>query len=129
MPRKKRYKRISIKKVRNQRTVFVESIVSAKETLFPEKLKRANEILAKIDLTDFIDNPHKYRFPNTSSEQSAKSPVMIRKKKIKKRSVKELVPKNTVIVVKSIVPSEDTLFPEKLKRANEVLKNLDLSDF
>jgi len=53
MIRKKTVKRISIKKVRNQRTVIVESIVSAKDTLFPEKLKRANEVLKNLDLTDF----------------------------------------------------------------------------
>jgi hypothetical protein len=63
MIRKKTVKRISLKKVRNQRTVFVESIVSARDTLFPEKLKQANAMLAKIDLTDFIHSPHKYILP------------------------------------------------------------------
>jgi hypothetical protein len=61
MIRKKTVKRLSIKKLGKQKPyTVVESIVSAKDTLFPEKLKRANEVLAKIDLTDFINNPHKY---------------------------------------------------------------------
>jgi hypothetical protein len=61
MIRKETVKRLSIKKLGKVKPYpVVETIVSAKDTLFPEKLKRANEILAKIDLTDFINNPHKY---------------------------------------------------------------------
>ena len=61
MIRKKTGKKLSIKKLEKVKPYpWVLTIVSAKDTLFPEKLKRANEMLAKVDLTDFINNPHKY---------------------------------------------------------------------
>jgi hypothetical protein len=61
MIRKKTGKGLSIKKIAKVKpSPVVEIIVSAKDTLFPEKLKLANEMLSKIDLTDFINNTHKY---------------------------------------------------------------------
>jgi hypothetical protein len=58
MRKKKKLGTVTIKKLGG--VVVVETIVSAKDTLFPEKLKKANAILEKIDLTDFINSPHKY---------------------------------------------------------------------
>jgi hypothetical protein len=64
MIRKKTAKGLSLKKLKKVKPYpVVLTIVSAKDTLFPEKLKRANETLAKLDLTDFINNPHKYCLP------------------------------------------------------------------
>ena len=61
MIRKKTSKRLSFKKLGKVKPYpWVLTIVSSKETLFPEKLKQANELLARVDLTDFINNPHKY---------------------------------------------------------------------
>ena len=61
MIRKKTVRKVSVKKLRDRSTVIVvESMVPAKDTLFPEELKQANALLEKIDLTDFINSPHKY---------------------------------------------------------------------
>ena len=64
MIRKKTVERLSINSIKKIGKVkpypVVLTIVPAKDTLFPEKLKQANELLAKVDLTDFINNPHKY---------------------------------------------------------------------
>jgi hypothetical protein len=54
---------------------------------------------------------------------------MIRKKTVKRLSIKKLGKVKPYPVVLTIVSAKDTLFPEKLKRANEVLKQLDLTDF
>ncbi|MBO9199725.1 MULTISPECIES: hypothetical protein [Niastella] len=60
MIRKKTVKKISIKKIKNKRTIIVESIVSAKDTLFPEKLKQANEFLAQIKDSPFLKSSHNH---------------------------------------------------------------------
>lgn len=49
---------------------------------------------------------------------------MTRKKTVGKSTVKKLGKQNTVIVVKTIVSAKDTLFPEKLKKANDLLKRM-----
>lgn len=53
---------------------------------------------------------------------------MTRKKTGRKASPKRPVKQNTVIVIKTTVPAKDTLFPEKLKKANELLQNIKLMD-
>jgi hypothetical protein len=51
--------------------------------------------------------------------------VGITKKKImRKASSKKLKKHDTVVVFKTIVPAKETLFPEKLKKANELLKEV-----
>lgn len=54
---------------------------------------------------------------------------MAKKKTIDKRSTKRSKDQKTVIVVKTIHAAEDTLFPEKLAKANAILKNAKLMDF
>jgi hypothetical protein len=49
---------------------------------------------------------------------------MIRKKTVRKVSTKKLGNKTTVIIIESIVPAKDTLFPEELKKANEFLEQI-----
>jgi len=51
-----------------------------------------------------------------------------KKKTMRKASSKKLKKQNTVIVFKTIVPASETLFPEKLKKANELLKEMKLMD-
>ena len=47
-------KTASIRRNKQQNTVVVfETKIEAKDTLFPEKLKKVNEILAKIDKKDW----------------------------------------------------------------------------
>ncbi|OQP50441.1 hypothetical protein A4H97_00955 [Niastella yeongjuensis] len=57
MIRRKKGKKISFKKIGKQETV-IKNRSTCKGYFIC--LKRANETLAKLDLTDFINNPHKY---------------------------------------------------------------------
>ena len=51
-----------------------------------------------------------------------------KKKTIRKASLKKLKKQNTVIIFKTIVPPDGTLFPEKLKKANELLAKMKMMD-
>lgn len=51
-----------------------------------------------------------------------------KKKTARKTSSKKTMKQQTVVVTKTIVPAKDTLFPEKLKKANELLENTKLMD-
>lgn len=53
---------------------------------------------------------------------------MKKKKMRRKKASGKLIKSNTVIVYKTIVPAEDTLFPEKLKKANDLLKKAKMMD-
>ena len=45
-----------------------------------------------------------------------------RKKRLKKRPVE------TVIIIQETIKAEDTLFPEKVAKMNEIMKNIKLPD-
>jgi len=49
---------------------------------------------------------------------------MAKRKTLRKPKSKKLRKQNTVVVFKTIVPAEETLFPEKLKKANKLLKEI-----
>jgi len=51
-----------------------------------------------------------------------------RKKTMRKRSPKKLAKQNTVFVYVERFPVEETLFPEKLKKANELLARAKMMD-
>ena len=53
---------------------------------------------------------------------------MAKKKTITKRSTKRSKDQKTVIVIKTVHPAGETLFPEKLAKANELLKNIKFMD-
>ena len=52
---------------------------------------------------------------------------MAKKKSTRKSSARILIRNNTVILVTKF-PAEETLFPEKLKKANELLAKAKLMD-
>ena len=57
--KKKRIRKVSSKKLKTQNpmdflTDAQKKALASEETLFPEKLKRANEMMAKIKLPDFL---------------------------------------------------------------------------
>ena len=49
---------------------------------------------------------------------------MANKKTVTKRSTKRSKDQKTVIVIKTLHPAKDTLFPEKLAKAEAILKDL-----
>ena len=51
-----------------------------------------------------------------------------KKKAIRKASSRKLKKQNTVVVFKTIVPADKILFPEKLKKANELLAKAKMMD-
>jgi hypothetical protein len=52
--------------------------------------------------------------------------LLTRKKATKKRLKRRKV--ETVIIIQETINAEDTLFPEKVARANEIMKNVKLPD-
>jgi len=53
---------------------------------------------------------------------------MAKRKTLRKPKSKKLRKQNTVIVFKTEFPPEETLFPEKLKRMNEILARTKMLD-
>jgi len=51
-----------------------------------------------------------------------------KKKASRKKSSKRLMKQKTVIVYKTEFPPEETLFPEKLKKVNEILARTKMLD-
>jgi hypothetical protein len=54
---------------------------------------------------------------------------MAKKKTVRKIAIKKSKGQKTVIVIKTVHSAKDTLFPEKLKKANALLKDAKFINF